>query len=1248
MNSGVFRFVFYILILFGLISCGGDDAISISPPPVELSVVIVEQNTPTDQASDVEIDSSIVLDLSQVYNLDDIIFELTEVEPERRVEGLLSNNNQNIYFHSSTPLSYSKEYRVNISSKEGAQQKIENHSFSFKTVDPQQRLNSSFHPPIRKYGKTSFSIVPIESVEAEGPIKISFGVPFPKDYLNDIDKFRLLDEDENEVAIAVSKILPWRYPNDNLNSIRSVLVQLELEFQTNEYGLLSPRYFTLEWGVDRTVSELPIEPARSTWVLVDDAEFPATDKIYEPLAYALFQPSWYGDSVIKTRLLPLDSHSDFSAYDTAFKLFGDTAINYVDPRVIDDNLIPHRKSYAAWLFDRAMTIYQLAFRTGEFKYLRAAHRASQFYLQHINEQGYFSLKGSNDMKYSYGESLVADYILFGDERIPDKVESMIPAWDSFNSDYKLSTNFWTERHAAFQLKGYVTAYELTGKIEYKEKSHNTFINLKKMQDTPEDGVPKTGALMHTSASHGEGGVHFIASPWMSVLLIDAVERYYIQFENNEVNDFIIKMADYFQQENIALYEWKGYQGKDSFFVPYYLAGTNLTDREHGGIGANDLEHGVDVIKVFSSAYFYSCAIGECNQSYLKTISQLYNTAFTQNIPYWIRAAAPSSAFSSYRLAPPRKFNWWFNTTANNDFLLGKDTFFPIYKETAPLLTLTQKVIEFDYFKAGDEITFNFQLKNEGNSTAKNIVIKAFTPIKSPEGLLEVSTINQSGVNKAGEIVWYIEKLAPNEELSYFSFTVLVKDLPTLQRRTRPLGDILSFADVSYCDQADSIIDCPKWVNVWESGEQTYQVQSEWLSIPPIPPITPPAIGIIYPFNFEIVSGENNISAIIDDSDGIAKVDFLLDGEIIQTFNSPPYQTKIQFDALSANTHEITVKAWDTIGSGAVKSIYVEANNPDVVAPEINIISPEPENEYCNSVTVEYEVDDQFSISTCEAMLKGKSISLPNCASFELSNVIPLFSAKAYLPLNDKADIIASTNKTTLLGTLFGTTWNTELNRTSLNFSGAEDYVNFTTANLDISNDITVSFWLNPQSDEGVIMSQDWGYIGNEYGWAISLGPNNHVDNNSLAITWSSGTNTSNLNGGNVIQAPAYSVSLGKWQHVVVRKQDKQVDIFINGTLVISDQLVDGSIAWPINSQKKFTLAKAMNHPDMYNKNYQGLLDDIAVWNNVLTDDEIADIHQGVQGEEMQHLKVIAEDNAGNSGTSSVSFSFRSTCDTKQP
>ena len=1202
------------------------------------TLITIVSHSPETSRQDVNINSNIeiVLSESMTSYLSQLNFNLTFDGND--VAGEFKTNHDKILFIPATPLNYSTEYQVSLTTKSNVPITIAPYQFTFSTVGPEQRDKTSFHPEIRTYGSTQFSLIPIKQVQANQIVKISFGIPFPKDYLTDIDQFRILDESGTELDIAVKEILPWRDLNNN-TSVRSALVQLTLEFSNNEYGSLVKRQLTLEWGVSRQPNALALSPVKDTWVLVDDTEYLAEDKVFEPLAYAVFQPKWYGDSVIKTRLLPLGTHTDFSAYDSAFQLYGDTAINHVDPRVVDDNLIPHRKSYAAWLFDRAMTIYQLAFRTGKFKYLRAAHRASQFYLQQINEQGYFSLKSYNDMKYSYGESLVTNYILQGDPTIPAAIEKMIPAWDSFNINYTLTTNFWTERHAAIKLLGYVSAYEITGLVAYQEKAAATFLALKSMQASPADGIPQTGAIMHTAESHGEGGNYFIASPWMSAYLIDAVERYYIHFNDVSALRFMIDMADYFKQEDVSLYEWKGWQGKDSYYVTHYLAGTDLTERERGSDGSLDLEHTPDVNKIFSAAYFASCALTQCDGNYLSVIAKLYNSAITYTFPYWIRTAAPSAGYSAYRLAPPRKFSWWFKTTANIDFLIGKNTSLPVYKSTAPALELIQ-THQTAFYRPDEEITFTYTLTNHSNVAAKNIIIFANTLKFSPKNLLSIAELDSQAINRGGAVVWKIAEISPGETISNLSFSVNVNQFPTLPTLDRPLGSIISFADLHYCHANDSVNICRVWQNNWDIGVQPYSTQSNWQVIPPFPPTTPPTINIVTPLMHDSLSGLTDLIVEVEDQDAVAKVEFWLNNDMIETYTQPPYHSTIQSNALASGDHNFKVKAWDIFGSYQESAITVSAQTPDIQAPVVEIISPIANTQYCNIADITYQVEDNYSIESCSINVNASQVIRPNCGAYKLFSTIPLFKSRAYLTFDEENNPLTSQDGNNLIGTGSDISYKSGYLNNAVYFESDSSVVNFDTTNLAITNDITVSFWFKPEAVEGMLLSQDWSYIGNEKGWAIYLGANNHRNNNALSISWSSGNNKNNANDQNVVQSPANSIMLSQWQHIAVRKKGSAVDIFINGELSVGQTISYENINWSFSAKKQLSISKAMNHPDFYNQKFYGGLDELAIWDQALSDEEINQLYDATNIITEQQLTIKATDKAGNIGSSSVNFTLK--------
>jgi len=1092
----------------------------------------------------------------------------------------------------------------------------------------------NYFPSIRKSGKISFSLQPIESMINGEKTRISFGVPFPRGFLTDIDKFQILDSNGNEVPLGAKIILPWRSDN----SIRSVQVQIDAVFSKNAHDLLTANRYYLKWGIGRSLQPLPLVSIHETWTLIDDEAFESKLQIYEPKAYAIFSPSWYGDSIIKTRLIPLHSHPDFSAQDIAFKLFGNTAINLVDPRVKKDKLIKYKKNYAAWLFDRAMTIYQLAFRTGEFKYLRAAHRASQFYLQHINKDGYFTLKPSEDMKYSYGEGLVANMILTGDERVPGALRKMVPAWKKFRTFYTLRHNFWTERHAGYQLLGLLTAYEVLGDEGLKNNVKEVFTLLRKMQISPASGVPVTGGLMHTKEAHGEGGTEFVSSPWMSTILLGAIERYYINFEENEAIDFIIRMADYFNKGTNVLHEWKGYKGKESFILPYYLAIYNSSDKQRKSGGLSDLEHANDVSKIFALAYFFSCQTG-CDNSYLSTIAKLNNTVTTFGFPHWIRSDAPKSGLSTFRLAPARKFSWWFQHTSNNDFLIGKSTRLPFFKKNVPEIEITQSTNFKGNFKPGDEITFNYSIKNIGKKSIQNLVIETKTLQTSPSDLLEIIAKDKRATKRNKSVVWKIANVSESTTIDGLQYTIKVKDFPILQTTKRPLGSIVSYVSVDYCSEEGGLDTCQFPENSYDLGQQTISTQSKWHYIEPLKPNTPPKISIQTLNENDVKNGLVEVLVEVIDPDEVSNVELYIDNEMVKRFDAPPYNYEMKTNELSENKHEFKVLAWDSHGSEGSLTVSFYAQTPDILKPVVNILTPQGSTTSCDDKLLKFKVSDENRIDKCEIAINGNKAETTSCGSYVIPKIKPLISASAFWDFQGEGRTVNSTNKGVLKGQGYNTLYLKGYKNRGLMFTNRDSYVEILEPNLKVKNDISVSFWIKPNSHESVIISQDWSYIGNESGWAISLGSNNHKNTNPLSITWSSGTGSKNLNEKNVVQSAPNTIKPYIWQHVVVRKKNTLVEIFINGKLSQAKSLKYGQIGWPFHSKKTLYLGKPMMHPENYNKYYKGLIDELAIWNSSISNQDVEDLYRGKPDTEKQVAIISAFDHAGNKGTASFEFQF---------
>ena len=101
----------------------------------------------------------------------------------------------------------------------------------------------------------------------------------------------------------------------------------------------------------------------------------------------------------------------YTEFDSAQKNFFYTTINQ-NPGIT----INYKTDPEPWLYDRSSAMYELYMRSGFTTALREAVRSADFYADHLNSSGFFTLK-PGDAKYAYNESLAYTYWLLGDNRM---------------------------------------------------------------------------------------------------------------------------------------------------------------------------------------------------------------------------------------------------------------------------------------------------------------------------------------------------------------------------------------------------------------------------------------------------------------------------------------------------------------------------------------------------------------------------------------------------------------------------------------------------------------------------------------------------------------------------------------------------------------------------------------------------------------------------------------------------------------
>lgn len=495
------------------------------------------------------------------------------------------------------------------------------------TPPPTSSNGSLFVAPVTS-GTVEVTLYPQSAVTLNQSTNIAFGVPFPKGFVTDSSKIRVLNASGTEIPSFVTTTTNWRnFSTGAAESIKSVQIGIAMTFANKNAVTIK-----VQWGSSRSQNLTNTFTVASTWTSmansgVNTSEYPGT--INEPTVFATLPTSWMSQSLLKTRYLASGENATYKWFDDAFLKFS----NYATASSTD-----YKTGNEPWLYDRAQTIFFQYFKTGDVNWLRRAHRAAQFYKNNITSSGTFALGG--DAKYVYGQSMLYDLMLTGDTSLSTTIDNTKKPHASWTTNYSSSTNFWTERHSAYALLAVLSAFEANGAVADANRAKALFNNYFKMQQTPGNGWTKIGCPLHTHEQHDpeEDLPSVVCSPWMGALLTDAIWKYYQLSLDQNALVYLSDYADYLH--NYAL------TGSSNSRNPYYGASN------YGNTGKGDPEHACDVMGSMVKGLWAKQALG------LSTTTALSEVNGTL-------AACKANLASYNSVSPPRKYNWWFGT--NSDF-----------------------------------------------------------------------------------------------------------------------------------------------------------------------------------------------------------------------------------------------------------------------------------------------------------------------------------------------------------------------------------------------------------------------------------------------------------------------------------------------------------------------------------------------------------------------------------------------------
>lgn len=540
-----------------------------------------------------------------------------------------------------------------------------------------------FFAPPQYSGSIQVKLVPTEAVSPGTATLVTFGFPFPRGSVTvaGLSKVRIL-KNGSEISAYVNQLTPWRHIyNTNIDgqSVRVARIQISYTFSST-----NPENITVEWGLnDRTKNISSLTSVRNGWHKVTSGTFrnpPSGHSVYEPNIYAVLPKAYMCLGLLREPMKPMDnvvgevqdSGEDMQNYNfTGYQKYDFMSKNLFYTYA-QNNFANMYTATEPWLYDRSASMFVLYFRSGFFTALREAVRNGVFYSTYIEDGRWTPLV--DDDKYQYPECLAYIHWITGDDEIVSQIVDMANSMTT-RTAYTTSGGF-TERHPAYKLLGNLLAYEVSGNTTVKNKAKTIIQDFLNWQNGAGGVIPTPridGGLWHKGNQHDSyceeitNGPceQFLASPWMSVLLTDAMVRAYSQTEDANVANFLKRFGNFLKESST----WTG-----GYRYASYLFGINgvIVNRQN-----DNMEHAVETCALAAWSYYFSKLTGTPDASLEQLATNLYDT-----FEYRVDTQLPD-----YDVSPPRKYGWQYRTSGGFSWALSagnnSDVTQPTVALTAP-------------------------------------------------------------------------------------------------------------------------------------------------------------------------------------------------------------------------------------------------------------------------------------------------------------------------------------------------------------------------------------------------------------------------------------------------------------------------------------------------------------------------------------------------------------------------------------
>lgn len=167
---------------------------------------------------------------------------------------------------------------------------------------------------------------------------------------------------------------------------------------------------------------------------------------------------------------------------------------------------------------------------------------------------------------------------------------------------------------------------------------------------------------------------------------------------------------------------------------------------------------------------------------------------------------------------------------------------------------------------------------------------------------------------------------------------------------------------------------------------------------------------------------------------------------------------------------------------------------------------------------------------------------------------------------------------------------------SMSFDGTDDYITTVDDPLDIVGDITVSAWIKTSATGSEMHPVSKYDVGGDRGWTLAIlntGPIRFAGRTGASTYYNSGDSTT-------------TVTDGEWHHITGVRDSNTWKIYVDADLESSDTGGTGSFA----NSSNLNIGRSSNGSGEYY--FNGLVDDVRVYNYVLSDEQIEQVmNQGM-------------------------------------